>query len=482
MVTATHLPQTGKAQLVVIAGGHAGQTFPIGGSVVIGRGEMADIVLDDSRISRQHARIIQLGSDRYAVEDMKSRNGTMVNGMPIEHTNLCFGDKIQLGPNLLLQFVRQDSLEDQVRQRQRLETLGRLGAGVAHDLNNMLAIVLANLEFVQKLSDEEPFDREALRDCLTDLSHAVREAAALTPRFVAFSRLEPEARSKVDLSRVCRETAQLVKRTFTRSIEVKASIAPRIAVQASATELYQVLMNLCINARDAMPKGGELFIGAELREGNAVVTVRDTGMGMTEETRARIFEPFFTTKPRGEGFGMGLSTVRDLVSALGGTVEVKSAPDKGATFRVSFPATTMDRKETTTARVAGPTVRPPAEHGVILVVDDEALIRKGLRRHLRAQGYEVIEAADGHEGIEKYLASKVRPQLVILDLDMPRMSGDDALKRLLEIDPTARVVIHTGYPEGERATAALEGGAVGCLNKPCEAQSLLAQIELLSKG
>jgi len=241
-------------------------------------------------------------------------------------------------------------------------------------------------------------------------------------------------------------------------------------------------MNLCLNARDAMPGGGALRIVAELVQPEAgerahvAITIEDSGSGMDAATRARIFEPFFTTKPEGAGFGLGLSTVREVVDMHGGQVEVESELGQGTSFLLRLPASTGHPMP---VRITGGhrELRPnhPAS-ALILLVDDEEVVRRSTARLLRQAGHQVLEAPGGKEATELYGDAERRPDLVILDLDMPHLNGEQTQRLILSIDPKARILFMSGHDDFVRESSASIGSAAGYLRKPCNVGLLLATV------
>ena len=466
-------PPADRVQLVVVAGARVGQTFPVQHNTVIGRAEEASVQIDDAEISRRHALVRNVGNDRYEIEDLDSRNGTLVNGVRIEHSELHLGDRIQLGSRLVLQFVRHERIEDVLRHQQRLETLGRLCVGVAHDLNNMLAVIMTNLECLELELDEADKASAVVSDCLDDLKTATDHAAKLTPRLLAFGRPDERHMMSVDLSALCSDLLPVLRRSLPRNIDVQADIKPGLGVRGIAADLQQVLMNLCINARDAMKNGGTLRIEARLepptesgRPRRIGIHVSDTGEGMDEAVRTRIFEPFFTTKKRGAGSGLGLATVRDIVTAHGGDIEVRSVPDAGSTFVIRFPSVEPSRRRTATAMRS---IELPAPARTILIVGDEALLRRSFRRILERHGHTVVEVGDAAAALASY--GEVRPDLVIVDLDSCGVE-EGVVAELRRIDPQARIVVQQSNPE----KSAQELGALAHLPAPLSAAELLSVI------
>jgi len=260
------------------------------------------------------------------------------------------------------------------------------------------------------------------------------------------------------------------------------SIEPSLIVSGDQAELHQVLMNLCLNARDSMPGGGALRIRAELVDhapgGRARVriAIADTGTGMDAATRARIFEPFFTTKPEGAGFGLGLSTVREVINMHGGEVQVQSAPGKGTTFIIYLPASTghpQPVRITSGHRDLRPQSGTPAR---ILLVDDEEVVRRSTARLLRQAGHEVLEAPGGKEATQICANAETFPDLVILDLDMPFLNGEQTQRVILSIDPSARILFMSGHEDFVRDNSSSVGKAAGYLRKPCSVALLLSTV------
>ena len=327
-------------------------------------------------------------------------------------------------------------LEEQLRQVQKMETLGQLTGGVAHDLNNVLSVVLGNAELV---GQELPDGREDLRADLGELTAAARRGAAMIRKLLSLSRSTPLELVKLDLAAAVGETAGTLRRFLPAAIEVTISV-PRepVHVRADRGSVEQILMNLVTNARDAMPDGGHLRIevrrrvaGAEEDGGDGgtlgSLIVRDDGAGMDDTTRARIFEPFFTTKPPPVGTGLGLTMVQGLVRQQGGVIEVESAVGRGTTVTVSFPLT--DGAEVAVGVEAG---ELPRGSETILVVEDEAPLRRAAARLLERLGYTVLSASDGEEALALIRGHGDAVSLVLSDIVMPRMGGralHDAVRR-----------------------------------------------------
>ena len=477
-----------QASLVLLAGPTPGRRFRLATNIVIGRGSESTLQLDDPEVSRRHT-MVRCEGPTFVVEDLNSRNGTLLNGLPLRAPRaLSFGDKLQLGPRVVFLFTHYEGIEDELLRRQRLEALGRLGAGIAHDFNNVLATVVSCLDYLRALPKDRPLGDPIVEECLSDVHQAIARAAELTPRMLAFAGASGGSHALVDLTSLCSEVTQLVSRTFDRSVSVHADLAPWVTVRGDRIGLYQALMNLCINARDAMPHGGRLQVSARLATAHesgsdlphAVITVADSGMGMDASTRAQIFEPFFTTKGSSGGTGLGLATVHEVVTAHGGRIQVSSEVGKGTAFSIVLPAVIGARSRLpsviTHGNLAPVRVDATPQRGAVLLADDEPAVRRSIARILRAEGFRVIEAADGLEALELYRVEMPRPQLVILDLDMPRMAGDEAQRRILALDPSARILFVSGHRSEQVEERLRTEGALGFVPKPSSRDALLQAV------
>jgi CheY-like chemotaxis protein len=335
-------------------------------------------------------------------------------------------------------------LEEDLQQSQKLEALGRLAGGVAHDFNNLLMLISGYLGrlSVTALSPEQ---QEASELAL----EATKRAAALTRQLLAFSRKQSDAPRVTNLNEVVSNMQGMLRSLVAQSIRLDISLSDDpVPIFADFAQLEVVLMNLAINARDAMPNGGLLSViaGRQDRESGtlAILTVTDSGKGMTPAVRARAFEPFFTTKEIGKGTGLGLSTVYGIVKRAGGHIEVDSEPNQGTQFRIYLPET---RKA---ADAGAPVATPPPPaggHETILLAEDEVGIRAMTRAYLEGLGYHVLEAADGLEAIKisrKYHGSI---DLVLTDLLMPTMRGDAMVESIREHRPAIKALYISGSLE-----------------------------------
>lgn len=463
----------GGARVIVIEGPARGSKFTVEDGMTFGRGRSATVFLDAADISREHARI-NLGA-RPAVEDLGSRNGTFVNGIPVAGpTPLRFGDRIRMGAGTILMFTHFDPAEEELRQRQRLGLLGRIAAGVAHDVNNLLGVILSTQEFLLQTPPDTPLGDPETRECLVEVRAAAERAAHLMPKLLGMSRGQSEGFGPFDISAECEEVCQVVRRTFDRRITVDTAITPGLTVVGDRVEIHHVIMNLCVNARDAMGDGGTLRLRVTEKDKRAVIEVEDTGDGMDEVTMAQAFEPFFTTKERGRGSGLGLATAREMVSLHGGEITVQSRMGDGTVFRIELPLKAGSNRIETMTVV--PSIGGDSRRAHILLVDDDPMCRKAFRRLVEHAGHRVDVAEGGAEALRILRDAPLAPDLVLLDVDMPGMSGEETQRRMRMMARQLTIVAITGNRSPERQQAMLDGGAVALVPKPFTQEQLLVAI------
>lgn len=472
-------------RLLVLFGQDPCRKYTLRDEVIVGRAEICDVRLRDSKASRQHLRIEPRGGE-WRVVDLDSRNGTIVNGESVRMRKLQFGDRIQVGHSTLIVFTRVDPLEELLTQRQQMEVIGRLAAGVAHDFNNLLSVVTASASRLEELLEARRPDIEQALECVRDARVAAMRGAELTTRVLMStrSREAQEAPAVVDVSALCQDVVKLAERTFRRRVEVRTDVAPELHTTGFRAELHQAMMNLLVNARDAMPEGGRLAVYAGVDPEDPqrlLLQVSDTGVGMSPETKAQMFEPFFTTKGRGAGSGLGLTTVHQVIAEHGGTVDVDTEPRCGTTFRIQLPRVEGGHAMTEDGQQSADAERGPERALSILVADDQELVRRALGRLLSARGHRVSYADDGEAALELYRASEPPPDVVILDVDMPHLSGPDCLRGLRDINPNVRVVLITGYFHITDRSHLRRAGAVEVLSKPTEPADLYRAIRIATQ-
>jgi two-component system cell cycle sensor histidine kinase/response regulator CckA len=347
--------------------------------------------------------------------------------------------------------------EEQLRQAQKMEAIGRLAGGVAHDFNNLLTAIVGYADLIAERLD--PADRTARE--MGEIRKAADTASALTRQLLSFSRKQFLNPTVLDLNATASGLLQMLPRLIGEHIQTAVVLARHLArVKADASQMEQILINLVLNARDAMPHGGDLTIEtsnvvlgpARLARENlalpqgayVMLAVNDTGTGMDAATKARAFEPFFTTKPKGKGTGLGLATVYGIVDQSGGGVSLTSAPGRGTSVRIYLPVTE------TPAEQPQPDLVPFQDSGgteTILLVEDNDSVRELALRALRRRGYNVIEARNAEDAIEWSLNSGVKPELLVTDVVMPGLSGPNLAARLLQRNPHLRVLFMSGYTD-----------------------------------
>jgi nitrogen-specific signal transduction histidine kinase/CheY-like chemotaxis protein len=367
----------------------------------------------------------------------------------------------------------QRTLEAQLREAHSMDAIGQLAGGIAHDFNNLLTVILGNVSLLRTSAADG-----LKRPFLDVIEKAAERAAELTRKLLGFCRRTALCLQPTDMRAALEESAALLRPTIDPRItlEVCSPQSPWL-VQADLGQIVQVLMNLCLNARDAMPDGGcleltlenvvldaeEVRLRLDARPGPFVrLRVRDNGHGIPPDVLPRIFEPFFTTKPQGKGTGLGLALVFGIVRQHQGWIECSSKVLEGTTFDIYLPRYDGHPEETT-APMAAPS--PGHGHETILLVDDEAMIRNLGRTLLQMYGYRVLLAEDGLEAVALYRDRQQPIDLVILDLTMPRLSGRDAFHRLVDLDPQVRVLFASGYAK-EHITEAEQERILGFVGKP----------------
>jgi signal transduction histidine kinase/CheY-like chemotaxis protein len=372
-------------------------------------------------------------------------------------------------------------LEHQLRQAQKMESIGRLAGGVAHDFNNILTVITGRADFLigaPNLIGEQEGD-------LQEIKTAADRAGDLTRQLLAFSRKQLLQPRLVDLNREVDQVEPMLRRLIGEDIEIVVVRGKNLGrVMADPGQVNQVLLNLALNARDAMPSGGLLTIltanepgtmngnGSDRKspgDDSVMLEVRDSGCGMDEATAARIFEPFFTTKGEGKGTGLGLATVYGIVKQSGGTISVHSAPEMGTTFRIVFPAAdaidpaklVRDKAETS-----------DAGSETILLVEDDSSVRDLAQRVLEMRGYTVLPASDGADALRIALGPDVLIDLIVTDVVMPGMNGREFVEALSGRTPGIPVLYMSGYTDDDIIRRGLTDSKVAFLQKPFDAKSL----------
>ena len=369
------------------------------------------------------------------------------------------------------------ALEAQLRQAQKLETVGQLAGGVAHDFNNLLTVIQSGLEFAM---DAIKAGTDPSADLLS-IGAAADRASDMTRRLLTIGRRQPHQPITFDLGALSRETMALLGRMIPESIAVELQVSDeRLHVWADRAELEQVLINLCVNARDAIDGIGKIRVtvaGVAAPKGPTdrwvALSVADTGCGMSESVASHLFEPFFTTKPAGRGTGLGLSMAHAIVSSYGGLLRVETAEGRGTTMTVLLPS--ADGPSDVLERQASVELAQCASRGEILVAEDEPSVRQIAVRTLAQAGFDVLEASNGREAVELFARNAEKIRLVLIDAIMPVLGGVDAYEEMRRIHPNVRVLFASGYAP-DLATSEHAVPALRFLHKPYGPAALLSAV------
>lgn len=386
---------------------------------------------------------------------------------------------------IMVDITERKQLEEQFRQSQKMEAIGKLAGGVAHDFNNLLTVIKG----YSQLSLLELKETDPLKGNIEEIQKASDRASDLTRQLLAFSRRQVMEMRVIDLNPLWRDLDKMVRRVIGEDIELVNALADDLGrVKADPGQIEQVIMNLVVNARDAMPYGGKLTIetaNVELDEAYArthvgaipghyvMLSSSDTGVGMPPEVKDRIFEPFFTTKEKGRGTGLGLSTVYGIVKQSGGYIWVESEPGKGATFKIYLPRVDEPLDE---VRKIGEEVELPRGNETVLVVEDEGEVRKVAVRVLRSQGYRVLEAS---QGLDAFLICEEHEgpiHLLLTDVVMPRMGGREMADRIAEIRPEIKVLYMSGYTDNAIVHYGVLEKGMNFVQKPFSMESLVRKV------
>jgi two-component system, cell cycle sensor histidine kinase and response regulator CckA len=363
-------------------------------------------------------------------------------------------------------------------QGQKMELVGNLTSGIAHDLNNLLTVIAGTVDLLRL---EPALQGESTSSLLDGLEEATSRSTLMTTQLLAFGRTRASEGQAIELGSVLAASGQMLPRLLGSHVEVKTSAAPDAWIFASRSALEQILLNLAVNARDAMPGGGSFELSVVHEGERVVLAARDTGIGMSEEVRSRVFEPFFTTKATGTG--LGLATVMHLTQHYGGTLELESAPGKGSTFRLSFPRVAAPADAAADAAGRPVSIAPwptkSRRSGRVLVVEDDALVRHTFVQMLARDGYDVTAVADGDEALAVIGATEGL-SCVVTDISMRRMAGDVLAARLAETHPALPVVIISG--NREPSLDVTPSAKRHFLQKPVSHDELVAVIERLSRN
>ncbi|MDE3057901.1 MAG: response regulator, partial [Bacteroidota bacterium] len=376
-------------------------------------------------------------------------------------------------------------LEDEFRQAQKMESIGTLAGGIAHDFNNILAIIVGYTSLLMsETSDREKSQRwaEAIRD-------AAERGSGLVRQLLTFAQKTTVRIDRVHVNDVVNDVVKMLSETFPKTIIFELHLGKQLPqVYADHSQLHQSVLNLCVNARDAMPKGGSIMLSTGILQGFEVrrfhpeaqaaqyvfLKVVDNGTGINEATRSRIFEPFFTTKERGRGTGLGLAVVYGVMRSLKGFVDVATEVGKGTTFTLFFPVVENISGEAQEPQVRNSTIRGGSE--TLLIVEDEEKLIELLQTFLGDAGYRVLTVNDGEQAIELYKREHKNIAFVLIDIGLPKLEGDEVYLRLKEINPKIKAVLASGNMQTEILQTMNAEGVCGFLSKPYDLNEILRKI------
>ena len=395
--------------------------------------------------------------------------------------------------DLLRSIAERERLQDQLLQAQKMESVGTLASGVAHDFNNLLNIILSYTT-IMRLDDKNP---ARVSEGTSVIEETVRRGATLVQQLMSLGRKSETKFAPVRLNSVAEKLANLLTETFSKTIVITLDLERELPmINGDDNQLHQTLLNLCVNARDAMPGGGRISLktetvsGTELRrrfpeaeaERFASISVSDRGSGMDEATRRRVFEPFFTTKPLGQGTGLGLAVVYGIVKNHAGFIEVESQMGRGSTFCIYLPVPNEATAQTSQQRVSSAALKPAGRGETILFVDDEEHQLNVMRRFLESEGYRVLAAKDGLEALETFRRHKEEVAVAVLDLGLPKLGGWQAFQQMREIRPELKALVATGFVSADVEAEMAQGKLGGVIAKPYQLDDVLEKISQAIHG
>jgi PAS domain S-box-containing protein len=425
--------------------------------------------LFEGRVRDELARILKSGAKKRF--EIGTKNPVELSGRLV--TISCIPVKGEPLTTILLitDVTERKQLEMRLQHVQKMEAIGTIAAGVAHNFRNTLTEVLVNTQVIQMNNK----DNNDLTEITERISQSVKRGAGLVDGLLQFSRKQMAKEfSNVDLVKVIKETYELIKKSFEKKIDIQIDVPDTLPIHGDYSGLCQAIMNLCNNARDAMPAGGQLCIHAKQLGNHAELKVSDNGQGMNRKTIDQCFDPFFTTKPIGKGTGLGLSTTYGIIKSHDGLIQIDSKPKQGTLITMTFPLA-----DTATAIAEKPQPSTEIVYGngeTILVVDDEEEILNAMQKLLGSLGYESLVAISGQEAIEQYQTMK--PEIVLLDISMPEMDGVNCAEKILNLNPIAKIAFITGYEVGNLDDFGdrIKNAVTTCLTKPVELADLSATL------
>jgi PAS domain S-box-containing protein len=456
------------------------------------RGKKINDLLVPPLLKEEGAQLSKIAQNRSVAQKQTKRlrkDGTLVDvaitGYPIVIENELVGVY-----GIYVDITGQKKLEDQLRQSQKLESIGTLAGGIAHDFNNILAMILGHVSLIDRHKDHP----EKIAHSSKTITAAVERGTALVKQLLTFARKTETLLESVRVNEVIQELIKLLRETFPKTIDLVANLDPSVpSIVGDPNQIHQVLLNLSVNARDAMPMGGTLSFRTKVVRGDELrnrfldateqryvsIDISDTGIGMDELTKSRIFEPFFTTKEFGRGTGLGLSVVYGILGAHRGLIDVESTLQAGTTFHLYLPIS-ESRTEAVESQADIGDVQEGSE--TLLLVEDEDVIRELVKETLEQKGYRVLEANDGKSALELYASRQSEIDLILSDMGLPKISGYDLFLEIKSRNPAVKMVLASGYLEPEIKTEIIKSGVKDFIQKPFTPQVLLRSVRNVLDG
>ncbi|MGB9205537.1 MAG: PAS domain S-box protein [Terriglobales bacterium] len=483
-----------ERQQIIVFNKAAEEIFRCSGADVIGKSIDRFVPEGLREIHRQHIRDFgQIGVSHRSMYAPRAIVAVRSNGeeFPVEASISQIRTSTE---NLYTVILRDISVrkrtEEQLRQAQKMEAVGQLAGGVAHEFNNYLAIIMGYTELLER----ETVGNDSLRMSLSEIKDASQKVASLTRQLLAFSRKQVIEPREVDLNSTVWETHKLLRRLIPVTIDLIPKLQDDVGkVKADPAQVQQILINLVLNARDSMPDGGKIFIETEevdldpeyasrqldVQAGRYVMlSVADTGIGMDKETLSHIFEPFFTTKEEGKGTGLGLSTTYGIVKQSGGHLTVASVPGRGSTFRIYLPKLSDSGAIPKPSKVQS----NPPQRQTVLVVEDEGALRKLMTKILERAGFQVVEAKDGEQAVEICKSGAERLDMVVSDLAMPKLNGLQLKEAVSGLRPELKFLLISGYAEDVVEDPAILKKDTNFLEKPFLPDELILKVREVLRG
>ncbi len=469
---------------------HRGETVDFSGCAVAELEQLQRALLDAGAAARvaDAEREQRLVADAKRAEAEKAQEALREFACVLENRVAERTEALQAANAALLRDIdERKKLEEQLIQAQKMESIGTLAGGIAHDFNNILNIIHGYTFLLRESCNAS----EPMEESLNTIDHTVQRGAALVQQLLTVAQKTSGKPEFIDINLLIEGLSKIITETFPKNIEMGVSLLADLPpILADKTQMEQVLLNLFVNARDAMPDGGHLTLKTDLVSGVAMlnlheaatsyvcIQVQDTGIGMDQNTRSRIFEPFFTTKEKSQRAGLGLSVVYGIIKNHNGFVEVESTPGAGTTFRVYLPVTGSSPATLPARTTDMQTVRTGLrDASTILVVEDEVSALDLLTKVLRRQGYKILKASDGQTALDLFERNQREIDAVLLDLGLPKMAGKDVLLKMKIINPDLRVVIASGYFEAELQTDIAQSGVAAFLQKPYNPEDVVKTLE-----